>query len=136
MKHQKDKDKMNPQEFREFLAAREKGKISKYKGVPTETADGEKFQSHHEAKYYNRLLILKQAVNSDLVSFERQVRYEIIVNGFFICEYILDFKVNYLDRVEHIDTKSEGTLTPIYRLKKKLMKACHDIDIIEVFPDK
>jgi hypothetical protein len=134
MKHEKHKDSMNAQEFREFLAKREAGKTSKYKGIPTETADGQKFQSHHEAKYYNRLLVLKRA--GEIVDFERQVRYEIIVNGLFVCEYVLDFKVIFLDHVEHIDTKSEGTLTPIYRLKKKLMKACHDIDLIEVFPDK
>jgi hypothetical protein len=128
-------DKMSLQEFRDWHNKREKAKTSKYKGVPTETADGQKFQSHHEARYYNKLLLLKQG--GEVLSFERQRRYEININGYLVCEYVADFVVTWKDgRVEVIDTKSEGTLTPVYKLKKKLMLAVHDIDIVEIFPDK
>jgi hypothetical protein len=128
-------DKMSLQEFRDWNSKREKAKTSKYKGVPTETADGQKFQSHHEARYYNKLLLMK--MGGEVLSFERQRRYEININGYLVCEYVADFVVHWKDgRVEVIDTKSEGTLTPIYRLKKKLMLAVHGIDIVEIFPDK
>lgn len=132
MKHEKQKDQMSAAEFQEFLRKREAGKNSKYKGIPTETRDGQKFQSHHEANYYNTLLLRKAA--REVVDFERQVRFEIVVNGVFICEYYLDFRVVFPDgHVEHVDTKSEATLTPVYRLKKKLMLAVHGIELIEVY---
>jgi Protein of unknown function (DUF1064) len=135
MKTDKHKDKMSAAEFQEYLRKQEAGRNSKYGGIPTETRDGQKFQSHHEANYYNTLLLRKVA--KEIVDFKRQVRFELIVNGVFICEYILDFEVLYPDgHVEHIDTKSTATLTPIYRLKKKLMKALYNIDIIDVFAPK
>lgn len=133
MKHDVQKDKMTAAEYREFSKKREDARNSKYGGVPTQTADGEKFQSHHEANYYNTLLLRQRA--GEVKEFEKQVRYEIVVNGVFICEYILDFRVTLADdTVEHIDTKSSGTMTPTYRLKKKLMFAVHGITLKEVFP--
>jgi hypothetical protein len=36
------------------------------------------------------------------------------------------------EEVEVVDAKSKATCTPTYRIKKKLMKAIHGIDIIEM----
>jgi len=71
-----------------------------------------------------------------------QVTYTFEVNGVLICRYRPDFV--YYDAIgtsnsfwEPIveDTKSKATMTPTYRIKKKLMKAIHGIDITEVFAD-
>tara|TARA_R110002126_G_scaffold153682_3_gene300817 strand:+ start:5663 stop:6001 length:339 start_codon:yes stop_codon:yes gene_type:complete len=105
-------------------------KKNKYNAKKTEY-NGFTYDSKKEAGYAKKLDLLKMASGNDKVlSVERQVPYAMIVNTVKICTYRLDFKVTYPNRVEHVDVK--GMLTAIYRLKKKLMKALHDIDIIEV----
>lgn len=126
------KDKMNSEEFREYWKKREAAKDSKYKAIPTQTSDGQKFRSHLEATFYNRIKLLHQ--QGDVIKFDREVRFEIIVNGVFICAYLCDFVVHWKDgRVEHIDCKSQPTMTPVYSLKKKLMQAVHGIELVEVY---
>jgi hypothetical protein len=126
-------NEMSLEDFRKYWKGQQNAKTSKYKGKPTETADGQKFQSHHEANYYTRLLMMQRS--GEKFTFERQVRFEININGYMVCEYVADFVVKHPDgKVEVIDTKSEATLTPIYRLKKKLMLAVHGIEIVEIFP--
>lgn len=121
---------MNAKEFQEWWNKREAARDSKFGAIPTETADGAKFQSELEATYYNRALVLKAA--GEIALIERSVRFEITVNGYFVCEYVLDFRITYSDgRVECVDVKSKPTLTPIYRLKKKLVFACHGIELVE-----
>lgn len=129
------KQQMTAAEFRDFLAKKEAGKTSKYKAIPTETADGQKFKSTLEADYYKRCWTLQQI--GEVTQIEREVRYELVVNGVFIAAYHMDFRVTYKDgRVEHVDCKSEPTITALYKVKRALMKALYDIDLIEVFEDK
>jgi hypothetical protein len=55
-------------------------------------------------------------------SWERQVRFPLIVNGFKICDYVCDFLVRYTDgRKELVEVK--GFVTPEFRLKEKLFRA-------------
>jgi hypothetical protein len=126
------KDNMSPQEWRDYMAKQNAAKESRYKAVPTETNDGQHFKSHIEASYYKRCWVLKQSGEVTLI--EREVRYELIVNGVFICAYLMDFRITYADgHIEYIDCKSDPTITPIYRLKKQLMLACHGIELKEIF---
>ena len=63
-----------------------------------------------------------------------QVRYDLVVHNSKIGFYKADF-VTYKNgkAIEVIDVKSEMTKKlPVYRLKKKLMKAIYNIDIIEI----
>ena len=63
-----------------------------------------------------------------------QVRYDLIVNGIKIGFYKADF-VTYKDGqiLEVIDVKSEMTKKlPVYRLKKKMIKAIYNFDIVEI----
>lgn len=95
--------------------------------------NGIKYDSRKEAAYAQTLDLCKKAVGKSdrVVEIERQLPYLLEVNGVKICKYILDFKVKYADgRTEYIDVK--GVLTPVYKLKKKLVKAIHNIDIKEV----
>ena len=90
------------------------------------------YDSRKEAQYAALLDTLRKATapKERVVSVERQVPYPITIKRKPICKYVLDFKVTYADgRVEHIDVK--GMKTDIYRLKKKMVKACYDIDILE-----
>jgi len=127
-------DVMNPEQFREFMAKREAGRTSKYKAIPTETQDGQKFKSELEARYYGRCLILQKAGQIDKI--EREVRYELVVNGVFIASYMMDFRITYSNgSIDYIDCKSDATLTPLYKMKKLLMLALYGIELKEVFAE-
>lgn len=96
------------------------------------TYNGVVFDSAHEMKYCKTLDLLVRG--GAVLGYERQVRYDIDINGKHICFYKLDFKVTYPDRVEYIDCKSTPDLVdPVYKLKKKLVEAIHGIQIQEVY---
>jgi len=103
----------------------------KYKNIKT-VVTGITFDSKKEAGYYNVLRLKEKAKLID--SFDLQVKFDLIVNGHNIGFYKADF-VTYKDGkiFEVIDVKSEMTKKlPVYRLKKKLMKAIYDFDIVEI----
>ncbi len=112
------------------MPKRKPSKKNKYNAVKTEY-NGVKYDSKKEASRAFTLDVLRKAKGNDRVlNIERQVSYDLIVNNIKIARYVLDFKITYSDRVVHEDVK--GVLTPVYKLKKKLMKAIHGIDIIDV----
>jgi hypothetical protein len=97
------------------------------------TYKGIVYDSGFEMAYAQNLdLKLKAGV---VLKWDRQVRYDIVVNSCKIGFYKLDFLVTYNDgTVEHIDCKSTPKMVDsTYKLKKKLIKALYDIDIKEVF---
>ena len=101
--------------------------FNKYKNIRT-CIDGIMFSSKKEGEYYCKLKILKLA--KEIKDFRIQVKYPIIINKALVCNYISDFNVVLNDGSEEVvDVK--GVKTPIYLLKKKLMKAVYNIDIIE-----
>lgn len=104
-----------------------KVKKGKFNNIQT-FYDGKKFDSKKECERYKELKAQKVG------SLECQVKFPIQINGVKICSYIADF--TYIDeRGEKIveDVKSEMTRKlPVYRLKKKLMKAVYGIEIKEV----
>ena len=126
------KDQMTAAQFRDYLAKKDRARESKFGAVPTETADGQKFKSILEADYYNRLWVQKRA--GEIETIEREVRYELIVNGIMIATYFLDFRVKYTDgHTEYVDCKSQPTVTPLYKMKRALMLALFNIEIKEVY---
>ena len=93
------------------------------------------FASAKEARRFEELLSL------GVTSVGRQIGYELNVNGVHICDYIADFvyEIPYsAGRIMVEDVKPSGKgfkKTDAYRLftiKKRLMKACHNIDVVEV----
>ena len=122
------------QQWRDYEKKQQAGRDSRYGAIPTETADGRKFDSHIEAMYYNRCLVLQQA--GEIAKIECKVPFELVVNGVFVNTYELDFRITYADgTVDHVDTKSKPTLTPMYKMKKALMLALHNIRLREVFEE-
>lgn len=101
--------------------------MNKYNNVKVEI-DGFKFDSKAEAKYYGLLKMRKLA--GDIVNFEMQVPYDLTVNGISVGKYKADFMIQHKDRKEVIDVK--GMKTPVYNLKKRLMKAIYNIEITEI----
>lgn len=104
-------------------------KAHKYRAKAVEI-DGHKFPSKAEANRYAILRLREKA--HEIEDLELQPKFPIVINGFTICNYFADFR--YVDRMtgETIVEDTKGYATPIYRLKKKLVRAVHGIDILEV----
>lgn len=109
----------------------------KYHNKLTEV-DGITFHSKKEARRWGELKLLQKA--KKISGLERQVKFSLDINGEHICNYFADFC--------YVSTKGDffvpnpapykivedvkGVRTPLYRLKAKLMKAIHGIEIQEV----
>lgn len=109
---------------------------SKYRNVPT-VVDGIRFDSKKEAKRYSELKLMEKA--KLITKIDIHPRFRLEVNGEKICDYVADF--GYLVRSGENDEKMEyrlaiedvkGVKTAVYRIKKKLMKACLGIEVVEV----
>lgn len=101
----------------------------KYGNKKTEV-DGILFDSKKEAKRYQELRLLeKQGI---ILELQLQPKFPIVVNGKKICTYIADFDYCVAHTDDRIVEDVKGIKTPIYNLKKKLVKAVHGIDITEV----
>lgn len=104
-----------------------KSKSNKYSNKKA-SVDGIEFDSRKEARRYKELKLLEHSGKiSDL---QMQVTFTIEINGEKICDYRCDFQ--YCENGVLIVEDAKGYRTRIYKMKKKLMKACHDIDIKEV----
>lgn len=112
----------------QFNAAMAKPKRSKYGNTPTEV-DGYRFASLAEAKRYRELKLMVQA--DDISDLQLQVRFPIEINGITVCTYVADFV--YYDGGNYVVEDVKGKRTPMYQLKKRLMKAVWDYDIREVY---
>jgi len=102
------------------------GKASKYRNKKTEV-DGILFDSRKEALRYKELRLLEKA--GEIRGLTLQKRYDFEISGIKLGFYKADFVYNEGSRAVVEDVK--GVKTPVYRLKKKLMKAIYDIDILE-----
>lgn len=103
---------------RSFRFTRQK---SKYGNI-NRTYNGRTYHSKLEAKYAQDLDILQKA--GEVVSWEPQYKISLDVNNQHICNYYVDFRVEYTNRrIELVEVK--GFETEIYRLKRKLMEALY-----------
>ena len=103
--------------------------MTKYNAKRT-TVDGITFASQKEARRYKELKLLERA--GEIGDLSLQPVFALEVNGRKCGKYLADF--SYYKGNEYIveDCKSGPTKTPVYRLKKKLVKALYGIDITEV----
>jgi len=99
---------------------------SKYKAKKCEI-DGFKFDSLKEGKRYRQLKLLEKA--RVIENLELQPRYDLIINDVKCGFYKADFRYIENDKLVVEDVK--GMKTPVYNLKKKLIKAIYGIDIFE-----
>ena len=104
-------------------------KSSKF-GAKKTVVDGITFDSKWESERYGQLKAMERGgIVTDL---ELQVKYDIVINDIKICKYIADFvyKEESPDgKIREIVEDAKGFETPEFKLKKKLMKAVHGIDI-------
>ena len=103
---------------------------SKYRNQKT-TLDGFTFDSQKEARRYQELV--SQQESGRIRNLELQPKYDLVVDGDRLGYYQADFRYTVVETgaVVTEDVKSPVTKTPQYRIKKKLIKALYDIDILE-----
>lgn len=89
-----------------------------------------RFDSRKEASRWAELVLLERA---GLISeLRRQVRIPVVVNGKRVCVYVADATYTEAGQLVVEDTKSTITRRhPVYRLKRKLLKAAMGIEIRE-----
>lgn len=97
----------------------------KYRNQPV-VVDGIRFDSKAEAHRWGELRFLEQS--GAIFGLRRQVPFEMVVNGVKVCTYVCDFL--YEQGGEPVVEDVKGVVTPEFKLKKKLMKACHGIDVL------
>lgn len=105
---------------------------SKYKAKKV-AHDGVLYDSQAEMATVKQLQ-LREKMGS-IRDLRTQVKYELRVYGHHICDYIADavYTVVATGKTEVVDVKSSFTAKlPAYRLKKKLLRALHGIEIKEV----
>ena len=102
--------------------------MNKYRAKKVKTEDGT-FEIQAEYARWCELKLLERA--GEIAALNRQGKWGLFVNGIQVATYRDDF--NYLDRSKScvVVEDVKGFKTPVYRLKKKLMKAIHGIDILE-----
>lgn len=91
------------------------------------TIDGLHFDSTAEGARYCELKLLERV--GQIHGLKVHPRYEIIVNGNLICRYIGDFL--YTEKGREILEDVKGVRTPEFKIKSKLMLACHGITVLE-----
>jgi hypothetical protein len=121
-------NRLTPAQYAALINERKPASRSKY-GNRSVVVDGIKFDSKKEAAVHRDLQILVLA--GEIVKVDLQVSFPIVINGTNVCSYRADFVAYGKDGNRRV-IDAKGFKTPIYRLKKKLMKATYNIDIEEV----
>lgn len=90
------------------------------------------FDSKRESRRYQELLLLEKI--GEISNLETQVKYELIAKqeGERAVCYFADFRYLESGVVVVEDVKSPVSKTPVYVVKRKLMKLIHNIKIREV----
>ena len=108
-----------------------RAKKFKYNNQPTKL-DDHCFDSKREANRYAELKLLQ--IGGKIRGLNMQVRFRIDVNGVHICDYIADFYYEELQKCgswQRIVEDTKGVRTAVYKLKRQLMLAVHNIKILE-----
>lgn len=106
-------------------------KRQKYGAQLVRHADGTVIHSRLEARRLVELRALEQA--GEITELRTQTVFVLAVQGQKVAEYHADFTYRRAGVLVVEDTKSVATRKiRDYRLKKKLMRACFGIDIVEV----
>ncbi|MGO7044365.1 DUF1064 domain-containing protein [Rhizobium johnstonii] len=112
----------------EYRAAVAKPKRGNKFGAKTTVFDGIPFDSKREAEVYRDLKLLERS--GRISGFERQRKFELIVNGKIIGTYRADFAFIDHDkdcRFRVVDVK--GVVTRDFKRVQKIIKAIYNIDV-------
>lgn len=100
-------------------------KPSKYRSVKVYADDGQVFDSIGEHQYW--LYLCQRQQDGEIERLERQVSFDLTVNGVKVARYVADFV--YFEDGRQVVADFKGYETRMSKLKRKLMRACHSIDV-------
>lgn len=113
-------------------AAYSVGRIrAKYRNVPT-VSMGEEFDSKREAKRWGVLVLMQKG--GHIRNLVRQVKFLLEVNGVRVASYTADFVYEELLKSgtwARVVEDSKGYPNDRWPMKKKLMLACHGVEVRE-----
>jgi hypothetical protein len=94
--------------------------------------DGYAFDSQTEGKRY--LFLRDRLRKGEITDLAVHPSFVLSVKGVLIGRYRPDFAYTVVATAERVveDVKSKPTITEAYRLRKKLMWACHRVRVVEV----
>lgn len=99
----------------------------KYRNRKTCCGIGHVHDSAKEARRCDELALLERVGRIERL--EVQPRYPIIVNGVQIAVYVGDF--HYFEDAKSVVEDVKGVKTPVYNLKKKLVRAIYGVEVRE-----
>ena len=109
-----------------------RGRDSKYNATPTRCAQGILHHSGAESRRCNELHLLQAGGLIRDLDAHPQPRFKLDVNGVHVADYLADFSYTRTDGGQRIVEDVKGHSTETYKLKRRLMLACHGIEIEEV----
>lgn len=109
----------------------------KYHNKPSQVGE-EKYRSQHEAKCHARLTIHQRI--GLIAGLTREVPFvlapKVKIEGEKrarpALRYVADFVYSDVETGKIVVADAKGMQTPVYRLKKHLMKTIHNIDVMEL----
>lgn len=107
-----------------------RGRAAPKYGNRRTVVDGVALDSRAEARRYQELLLEAQA--GAITDLHVHTRYDLVVNGWRVGRYEADFDYRRDGRLVVEDVK--GHRTDAYRLKRALMRALFNIEIVEIEP--
>lgn len=118
-------ERMSAKQYREAIAKPKRG--NKF-GARKTAVNGITFDSQREAEVYRDLKLLEAA--GRISGFERQRKFNLVVNGVIIGSYRADFA--FIDhgqdgRFRVVDVK--GVVTRDFRRTQKIIKAAYNIEV-------
>lgn len=99
-------------------------------GASGVTIDGHYFPSKAEGRRYTELKQL-QALG-EISALALQPRYPFYIEGKLMFTYVADFRYYDNGLQEEVVEDVKGMLTPMYKLKKKMVEAVYKIKITEI----
>jgi len=82
---------------------------------------GNIYDSKFEAQYAIELDLRLKA--GEILGWERQVKIPLVVNGYLVCNYYIDFAIYHDGLTEYVECK--GYPTDVWKLKWKLFEALY-----------
>lgn len=102
---------------------------NKYRAQPVVTDEG-RFASKKEYADWTALKVQERL--GYISHLERQVKFYLTINGQQVCSYVADAVYFDTTTKQRIVADSKGVSTPVFKLKKRLMKALLNIEVQEI----
>jgi len=106
----------------------------KYRAIRTECGGGHTHDSKIEAGRCDELREME--AKGEITHLTQQPAFTIRVNDVVICKYIADFGYRMADSGLHIVADVKGMITPVFRLKQKLVEASYPGTVITLWPPR